>query len=73
MISTQQSPLDNIFMSLNCARSMIKGINQQELKSTENICLELQNSMVLSPNDDSMHSKETTASLEYLVFECTKA
>ena len=73
MIFTGQSPLDSVHMSLNCARSMIKGINQQELKETENTCLNFQNAMRLSPNLFNTYSKKRTASLEYLVFECTKA
>ena len=73
MISKGQSPLDNVLMSLNCARSMVKGINQQELSTTETICFEFQNSMTFHLNDDKTYCQKRMVSLDSLVFECSKA
>ena len=73
MISEGQTPQDNVLMSLNCARFMVKGINQQELSTTETFCFDFQNSMTCHLNDDKNYFQNRMASLNSLMFECSKA
>ena len=64
--------LSNVIMSLNCARFMISGITNQELKITENICLQFQ-SAILRNDMGSLLTEKSYKSLDKLVYECTKA